>query len=106
MKIDTKKANTPLPITLLILPSHRPAVQMKNPAPSHPMPSVAEDLGGGRGACVRSSVTPPPGRARKKADHLRPAYQITTRSAWLGGARMWLDTYEAGRWFPIGAEIG
>jgi len=38
---EAKKDVTP------ILPSHRPAVQMKNTAPSLTMPSVAEDLGGG-----------------------------------------------------------
>jgi hypothetical protein len=50
------------------------------------MPSVAEDLGGGGGcSCVRSSypATGPPGK-EKGEGHIRPAYQITTRSAWLG----------------------
>jgi hypothetical protein len=37
-------------------------------------------------------------RARKtRRGHLRPAYQITTRSAWLGGVRISPAAYEAGR---------
>ena len=34
--------------------------------------------------------TPPPGRRARKPhrSHIRPAYQITTRSAWLGGGRI------------------
>jgi hypothetical protein len=35
---------------------------------------------------------PPPGRQARKTrrGHLRPAYQITTRSAWLGGVSSWV----------------